>query len=144
MARHLDRESPDLLVPSRPLSETVLARLAKMHCANSILPHLAYQLLDLAHPAQVGRLHHRRLAGAHRNRLHLPLQLHRRLLLVGDDLRRAVDRLERRRVRHAEQLVHGLERYALGLGHQEPHEEEHGEAEAAEDEICPREGQRRQ
>lgn len=36
----------------------------------------------------------------------------------------------------AEELVHGLQRQTLGLGHEEPDEEEHGETEASEDEIC--------
>jgi hypothetical protein len=35
---------------------------------------------------------------------------------------------------HAEQVVHAFERHALGLGDEEPNEEEHGEAEAAVDE----------
>jgi hypothetical protein len=38
------------------------------------------------------------------------------------------------KLRHAEQVVHLLERQALGLGDEEPDEEEHGEAEARVDE----------
>lgn len=40
-----------------------------------------------------------------------------------------------RGVDHAKEPIHGLERDALGLGNEEPDEEEHGEAEAAEDEV---------
>lgn len=45
--------------------------------------------------------------------------IQRRGLVVGD----------------AEKLVHSLQRQTLGLGHEEPDEEEHGKAEATEDEI---------
>lgn len=39
------------------------------------------------------------------------------------------------RVDHAKEPIHGLEGYTLGFGDEEPDEEEHREAEAAEDEV---------
>lgn len=61
----------------------------------------------------------------------------RGLLIVPRSPRKASLRVRDLRINDPKDLVHLLERHALGLGNKEPREEEHREAEAAVDEVRP-------
>jgi len=63
------------------------------------------------------------------------LDLHRLPLLRDSMLRSDSDVFNIPKVRHAKQLIHALERDALGLGHEEEGDEHHEGAEGAEDEV---------
>ena len=52
------------------------------------------------------------------------------------DIDHALDDLLLDQLRDAEEIVHLLQAHALGLGDEEPDEEEHAETEAAEDQVC--------